>query len=588
MSEDQTTDAGDGRLARIVGAPAKVQDGEGQDRGRIEPPVSEDLPSPRAPAESQISTAEDSAEASADAPPALAPIPAGVEIELKLVTDREHLADLQRAPVIEAYARNRGVHRHLLAIYYDTPGRRLHKAGFVLRVRRSGSRFTQTVKTEGSGDGLRRGEWETPVPDMSPDLRLALPLLPEKLARKVAADTLVPVFSTDVHRLVRRVLLPSGEVEVAFDHGLLTAGARTAPLCEIELELKGGAPQTLHELGLRLLEYGALRPSLITKAARGFALADDPAPVVPKPALIPLDPDAPLDEALAVILQGALHHLLRALPVAEDGRNPEGIHQARVALRRLRSMFGLMRPVAGSPVIAGFGAEAKRLAASLGTARDCDVFVEDTLGSVAAALPGLDGFDGLRQAAETRRSEGYAAAREALADQRTSRFVLALGGFIEGRGWRNDVSPDVLWRLSDPVIAFADRTLSALHAKVLKRGKHFKSMAPEARHELRIAVKKLRYAMDFLLPVYRDSKTTKRFAKALSRLQEQLGRYNDMATTRKIVAGFGDNPAAHSQAAGAVIGWQAQGLAAAEPGLRKAWSDFAEARPPWKGATTPD
>ena len=146
----------------------------------------------------------------------------------------------------------------------------------------------------------------------------------------------------------------------------------------------------------------------------------------------------------------------------------------------------------------------------------------------------------------------------------------------------------MLWRLSDPVIAFADRTLSALHAKVLKRGKHFKSMAPEARHELRIAVKKLRYAMDFLLPVYRDSKATKRFAKALSGLQEQLGRYNDMATTRKIVAGLGDDPAAQSQAAGAVIGWQAQGLAAAEPGLRKAWSDFTDTRPPWKGATTSD
>ena len=233
MSENHATDAQDGTLAPIAGAPAKARHGESQNRGRIGPAVSEDRPSPLPPAEfpavSQTSADDESVDAAADDPPALAPIPAGVEIELKLLTDREHLAALQKAPAIEANARNRGVHRHLIAIYYDTPGRRLRKAGFVLRVRRSGSRFTQTVKTDGPGDGLRRGEWETPVSDMSPDLQWVLPLLPEKLARKVTADALVPVFSTDVHRLVRMVSLPSGQVEVAFDHGTLDRGRTHRP-----------------------------------------------------------------------------------------------------------------------------------------------------------------------------------------------------------------------------------------------------------------------------------------------------------------------------------------------------------------------
>ena len=68
---------------------------------------------------------------------------------------------------------------------------------------------------------------------------------------------------------------------------------------------------------------------------------------------------------------------------------------------------------------------------------------------------------------------------------------------------------------------------------------------------------------DFLGPLYRGRKIAKRFTASLADLQEELGRYNDMATTRKIVASFADDPAGRSQAAGAVLGWQAQGLARA-------------------------
>jgi len=75
-----------------------------------------------------------------DAPPG--GLPAGAEIELRLVTEPGRLPAFRDAPVIAANARNRGVHRRLQAIYYDTADRRLRKAGLTLRVRRSGSRFT--------------------------------------------------------------------------------------------------------------------------------------------------------------------------------------------------------------------------------------------------------------------------------------------------------------------------------------------------------------------------------------------------------------------------------------------------------------
>jgi CHAD domain-containing protein len=109
-------------------------------------------------------------------------------------------------------------------------------------------------------------------------------------------------------------------------------------------------------------------------------------------------------------------------------------------------------------------------------------------------------------------------------------------------------------------------------------------MAPEARHRLRIAVKKLRYATDFLAPILGESKALKRYLARVATLQDQLGRYNDMATTERLVAGFASHPAGRSQAAGAVIGWQAQGLATAEPQLRDAWRRFRDCDPPWREA----
>jgi len=419
------------------------------------------------------------------------------------------------------------------------------------------------------------------VPSAAPDLALALPFLPEKLGRALTPERLQPVFATDIHRLTRVVTLPTGAVEVSFDHGVLIAGERTLAVDEVELELKDGIPETLYDLALRLMEHGPLHPSVRDKADRGFDLADNKPPAAPKPERPDIDAEAPVDAAFAVILRSALLHLLRSLPAAEAGSGPEGVHQARVALRRLRAAFGLIATVAPSAALDAFDDEAKWLAGNLGGARDRDIFVDETLSTIEQALPGLDGFTGLRRLAEERRSAAYAAARAAIADPRTGRFVLGLGGWIERRGWRSDVSPEAIGALGEPAVAFARRTLAALNARVLKRGRRFDAMTPEARHRLRIAVKKLRYATDFLMPVCGARKTARRFGAELTHLQEELGRYNDMATTRTIVGDFAGDAAGRSPAAGAVIGWQANGLAGAEPRLRAAWKAFRKARAPW-------
>ena len=506
--------------------------------------------------------------------------PHATEIELKLLVDADRLADFGNAPVIVANARNKGSRKHLKAVYYDTPKRALQRNGLSFRVRQSGARFTQTVKAESGNDPLRRGEWEASVHSIAPDIALALPFIPEKLRADLERHPLEAVFTTDIHRHQRMVDLPSGTVEIAFDQGYLKSGDRSLPVNEIELELKSGNPIAIYELALRLAEHGPVRPSIRSKSARGFDLAADTPPGAPKPPKLRLDPSISLDEAFSEILRSCLRHLLQSLPAAEDGRDPEGMHQLRVALRRLRSALDLMRSVVSLNTLNLFRAEAKWLAGHLSGARDWDVFRQETLRTVSDGCPSVAGFDTLGELAEERRATCYDKARLALADRRCSCFVIGLGGWIEARGWRSEVAPEGLAQLAEPAINFARNILSTQHAKVLKRGRRFKSLSTEDRHRVRLAAKKLRYVADFLLPLCGQRKSARRFSRRLADLQQELGVYNDMATTTSLLADV-DAGSTSGMAAAAIAGWQAHAMVGIEARLLKAWSEFTRTKAPW-------
>lgn len=505
----------------------------------------------------------------------------GHEIELKLLVAPDQLAGFNSAPIVAAHARNKGSRKHLTSVYYDTPKRTLWKNGFTLRVRQSGSRFVQTVKAQHTDDPLKRGEWEASVASLAPDLSLAAALLPEELHAALTDATLEAVFRTDVHRHARLLDVPGATIEIAFDSGVVKAGEHSEVVSEIELELKSGNPAAIYEIALRLAEHGPITPSIRSKSARGFDLAAGAAPGAEKPRKPRLDPAVSLDESFAIVLRGSLQHLLQAMPAAEDGRDPEGVHQLRVALRRLRAALHLMRPLGTSATLDGLETDARWLAQNLSAARDLDVFLTDTLPEIAEACTTVAGFDSLRALAERQRDLAYRKLRIALAERRCASFVLGLGAWIEARGWRNDVPPDDLRRLAAPAIDFAGHVLSERHQTVLKRGRRFKKLPAERRHRLRLALKKLRYSIDFLLPLYGASKPAKKYARTLVGLQEQLGHYNDMAVTAGVIDGLGTTSTDAAIAAAAIGGWQAHAMAGVEGPLREAWRAFTKAPTPW-------
>lgn len=502
------------------------------------------------------------------------------EIELKLLVDAGRMAHFNAAPVIAANARNKGSRKHLKSVYYDTPERLLRRNGLSLRVRQSGARFVQTVKTDAADDPLLRGEWEASVASLAPDLALAMPFIPEKLRSRLDATPLEAVFTADIRRHARIVDLPTGSIEIAFDQGELTAGDRALPVSEIELELKSGSASTIYEIALLLAEQGTVKPSIRSKSARGFDLADDKPPSARRPRKLRLDPSVTLDEAFATILRACFLHLLQSLPAAEDGRNPEGVHQLRVALRRIRSALDLMASVGTLSNLDALRSEARWLAQDLSAARDWDVFQLETLPTIAKACPSVAGFDALGKAAAKRQSDAYRKAHDALDDRRCATFLIGLGNWIETRGWRNDVAAEDLGQLAEPAVNFAQRILAEQYAKVLKRGRRFKSLPAEQLHRLRLATKRLRYLSEFLLPLFADRRSARKFSRRLAGLQEELGAFNDMAVTASLLDGLGAEPDS-AIAAAAIAGWQARASVGVQPALRSTWRDFTGARVPW-------
>ena len=153
---------------------------------------------------------------------------------------------------------------------------------------------------------------------------------------------------------------------------------------------------------------------------------------------------------------------------------------------------------------------------------------------------------------------------------------------VERRGWRNEIDSEALAVLSQPMPTLADKILTRLHRKALRRGAHFRQLNTGAQHDLRIDLKKLRYAAEFFSPLYATQASAKRYVARLARLQTSLGGARDIASTRSLldVIRQDDQPALQV-AIGAVAGWQARDRIAVAKTLRRRWRRFKATQAFW-------
>lgn len=234
-----------------------------------------------------------------------------------------------------------------------------------------------------------------------------------------------------------------------------------------------------------------------------------------------LAPTTAPDVALRHIVADCHADLRKYRAIVLESRRPVGIHQTRVSLRRLRAAFGLFRHAVDGPVIRALSAEARWLAGECAPARDLHVFLTETVEDVPPLVARI-----ARRLADIHLQR----ARSALSGARFEAFDRQLHTFL-------DLSPA---HPTDRLDEFARAELDAHHAKVMKRGAKLKSLDPHRLHRLRIAIKKLRYAADFLQPAFASptfaSKGAKPYIEATVRLQGALGAMNDRAVARHMLA----------------------------------------------------
>ena len=276
------------------------------------------------------------------------------------------------------------------------------------------------------------------------------------------------------------------------------------------------------------------------------------------------------------------------------GKDPEYLHQFRVGLRRLRSCLGLAGFALGKPAVADVAAELRWLQNALGPARDWDVFTTETLANLARSVDAGAGLKAFRaRCAQIRRAHGEAA-REAVRSARYTSLVLALGeqfahddlaGFArqappaEGSAAAGHHGPG----LAAPVAEFAAFALDRLDRRLRKHGADVPKATPEARHQVRIAAKKLRYASEFFAALH-PKKRVAPYLAALEDLQDILGALNDAIVADRLLA---EAVAATGQpvperADGLVRGWMAAVAANELAGFKRAWREFDEAKPFWR------
>ena len=227
---------------------------------------------------------------------------------------------------------------------------------------------------------------------------------------------------------------------------------------------------------------------------------------------------------------------------AEAGRigrfgDPEALHQTRVGLRRLRAAASAFKAMLADAESEAVRVELKWLAGELDEARDLDVFI-------AKAFPPSDDpapMEGDLAAARTSfhrmllkaRIKAYGRVSAALESPRFAKLLTDVEAWLSAGAWTAATAPEAVAVRDADAAEFGVRALDRLYKKAVKAGRGLAHLDPDARHDFRIRIKKLRYGSEFFLQAAGGS-GRRRFVKLLKALQEDLGALNDIVVSRDL------------------------------------------------------
>jgi triphosphatase len=508
------------------------------------------------------------------------------ELEVKLDLAPDSLRALKKIPRLRAQ-NGTPTRRTEVSVYFDTDDHKLRKNGLMLRIRRVGRHYIQTIKANGHSAPIERDEWEAEIAGQKPDLSLAKGTALEPLVTKKFRRQLRPLFETRVRRTVYPIVGDKNAIALAVDQGTIDTGMRSVPLCEIELELEHGSATELFDVAREITEVLPARIAVKSKSERGYEILDNKQELPARAGRIDLPAAATSRDAFKVIGLTCLKQVIDNEPALIKG-DPEGVHQMRVGLRRLRAAISLFAALLHDPQTVTIKAELKWLAGELGPARELEVLVQ-RVAPMKRQRRRWRGMPLLSHEIAERRDAALKRAQDAVRSARFRSLTLDLTAWLETGQWINP-QDDLVRDLGDlPIAVYAAEQLTRRWRKVSKKGKALAKLDARSRHRLRIQTKKLRYAAEFFARLFSNKqvvKRRKRFLAALERLQDGLGDLNDIAVHEKHIAAMGvhrrpSNPS-RVFAAGLLTGREDSRIEAAITEANEAYVDLVKIKRFWR------
>ena len=418
----------------------------------------------------------------------------------------------------------------LRMLYFDTPGHNLHAAGLSLRLTRRNGHWLQTLKAD---QPVARGtshpvELDCPVPSHEPELAKINDKQVRRVVEKAVRGTsLHPVFETVVQRTRRKIKAQSGKLASETDGGAAPAKGVTE-VHAAQLELKAESAAGLLLAVEKLLGEHDLKLIGQRKAARGDRQTRDNREASAEPEKARPTPISRKDtcaEAFSTILASAIRQVVVNRQALLQSDDPEGAHQLRIGLRRLRSALRALRPLVDGGSLRAFERSARHIGRCVGTLRDADVLITGIAAPMEKVASDKSGFTELRDALVRHQQAVRDEVRSALRGPHWTRLQLYLTLWPRTLDERDE--------LNRPIAKHARRNLRKAWTKATKLGRKLERLDAEHRHELRKALKELRYLAEFFAPLFKK-RHTRQFIEQLKALQDVFGYLNDTRMAQRL------------------------------------------------------
>jgi CHAD domain-containing protein len=457
-----------------------------------------------------------------------------MEIEWQFIPDDlESVRAWLEREIPAPYRIGPGAERELRDEYWDTDGWLVWRAGFACRTRRRGEASELTLKALAGGQGHLRKRIELDEPlDGLGEVPGAV-AHPAGEAGALLRDLAGPHPLRSVAALTtRRTTLPLADGkgplgEIALDCTVVGEGRNSLEILRVEVEVGEEALGRAEPFVAALREGARLRPAPSGKLAAALAAAGaspgwEPSPVGP----MSIDRSSSLAEVAYAALRRDFLRLVEHEPVTRLGEDIEGVHQMRVATRRLRAALDTFRDIL-PPALASQRRELRWLGRSLGEARDLDVQRERF--ALAAPLISRKAAGAIEAIFEERRSRAREGVLAALDSERYIAMVETMSNLL-----RAGPTPG---HGDEPAFASALETIEDQRRRVRRLGSAIDGKSPEAAyHVLRLKVRDLRYVIEFFVPL--GGEPVEAYLRQATRLQTLLGDHQDAAVAADFHAGL--------------------------------------------------